>query len=162
MSEREPLIEVSDETSATELAALREDFSQVLPHLVAALKRDEAVTGLLERLRAAEKQLETRHVHPLVLGVVKLLHRVQQLAPQTSELHSVEIELLQILAAQGLEEFGKAGERFDPARHRPLTGALDDGAGVVRELYSSGFEIAGQVVVRADVGVASAEREVVR
>jgi hypothetical protein len=154
---------VCDDAVATELAALRDDFAQVLPHLVAALKRDEAVGGLLTRLDVAERKLEARSVHPLVLGVVKLLHRVRQLQPQTGDLRSVETELLQILSAQGLEEFGRAGEAFDPLRHRPLVGVLDNGAGVVSELHSSGFEIAGQVVIRADVSVASAQdRETVR
>jgi len=133
--------------------AVRDELDQVMPHLLAALKRDRAFDALAERLRVAERRLEARRERPLAVAVLQVLHRLRHLSFDPVAKTAVDAELVEVLAKAGYEEIGAVGEPFDPARHQALDGASKDGRGVVVELYATGLACFGEVAVPAQVRV---------
>jgi hypothetical protein len=147
---------VDEEASEEPLpAAIRHELDQVLPHLVAALKRQDAVAELRRRLDLAEKRLSEREGRPLIRGLRDTLGFVRGLDFDPEAKEAITTKLERVLVGAGYEEFGEPGEAFDPARHEALAGEAPAGSAVVAGLIEPGLETLGEVVVRAKVEVAS-------
>lgn len=131
----------------------------MLPHVVTALKRHDAVDDLSNRLDAAERRLAERDRRPLVAGLRRVLSLVRRLEFDPETKAAIGAELERVLVGAGYVEFGEAGEAFDPDRHEVVEGEAEDGAAVVRKLFEPGLETLGDVVVRAKVRVGTAEEE---
>jgi hypothetical protein len=134
-------------------AAVRDELDKVVPHIVAALKRDRAFDALAERLRDAERRLEARRERPIGSALLAFLHRLRHLSLDPMISLSLDAEIVRILHQAGFEELGKVGEPFDPAHHEPLEGRTGNGEGRVAEVYATGLASCGEVVVRAQVRV---------
>src|SRR6476661_5654623 len=76
--------------------AVREEFDEVLPHVVTALKANDAVKALSERLHAAERRLAERESRPLVAGIRKVLRTARRLDydPEVKDVLVGELEQL--------------------------------------------------------------------
>jgi hypothetical protein len=135
--------------------AVRHEFDQVLPHIVAALKREDGVAELRRRLDLAEKRLADRGRRPLIRGLRQVLMLVRSLDFETDAKEAITMELERVLIGAGYEEFGEAGEGFDPARHEALSGEAPTGSPIVTNVLEPGLETLGEVVVRAKIEVAS-------
>jgi molecular chaperone GrpE (heat shock protein) len=133
--------------------AIRGELDEVVPHLVAALKRDRAFDALTERLAQAEQRLEARRERPMAVAVLRALHQLRHLDFEPTVKRTLDHELTTVLNAAGFQETGAAGEPFDPARHQPLSGASQGGDGVVAEVYASGLTCFDDVILRAQVRV---------
>lgn len=148
-----------DATSATtalaeEIAGLRSEFATVLPHLVAALKRNDAVQELTDRLAAADKELAQRRALPALLGVARALHRVRTMDLPDDARSTLDQELGQILLDGGLEEFGSEGDQFDVTLHDPLEGSVGpSGVATVTTVHATGLTMGALVVLRAAVSI---------
>jgi hypothetical protein len=141
-------------------SAVRDEFDQVLPHLLAALKRDRAFDDMAKRLRDAEARLDARRERPIAVALLALLHRVRHLQLDPVIQDSLDSELVTILRAAGFEQIGVAGERFDPDRHDALEGRTAGGAGTVDTVFATGLISYGDVVARAQVRVVPAIEDV--
>lgn len=139
--------------------AIREEFDEVVPHLVGALKRNEAFDQIVARLDRAEKKLAERERRPLVGGLVRVLHRIRRTDFDAAVKESLLHELEALLVGSGYEEFGEPGEPFDATRHDAVEGSVDGGKAVVKEIYEQGLETLGEVVVPARVRVGSDTEE---
>lgn len=135
--------------------AVRQEFDQVLPHIVLALKREDGVAELRRRLDLAEKRLADRDTRPLIRGLRQVLKLVRTLDFETGPKEAITMELERVLIGAGYEEFGEVGEAFDPARHEALSGEAPAGAPIVTDVIEPGLETLGEVVVRAKIAVAS-------
>lgn len=133
--------------------ALRHELDQVLPHVVTALKRHDGVAELRRRLDLAEKRLADRGQRPLVAGLRRVLAMVRRLDFDADAKEAISSELERVLVGAGYEEFGEAGESFDPLRHEAVDATAGEGTTVVLELLEPGLETLGEVVVRAKVEV---------
>ncbi len=136
--------------------AVRDELDEVIPHVVAALRRDRAFDSLQERLRTAELRLDSRRDRPVVTALLSLLHRLRHLDFEPDVRSSLDAELVTILNDAGFEEIGAVGEAFDPVRHEPLEGRTSDSTGIVARVYATGLGSFGDIVVRAQVGVSPA------
>lgn len=135
--------------------AVREELDQVMPHLVAALKRDRAFDALADRLKDAEHRLKARRERPVAVALLRVLHRLRHLDFDPAAKAALDEELVGVLAKAGYEEIGAVGEPFDPGRHQALAGATSNGRGAVVEVYASGLACLGEVAVPAQVRVAA-------
>jgi molecular chaperone GrpE (heat shock protein) len=135
--------------------ALHAELDPVIPHLVDALRRDRAVNALEDRLRTAERRLEARRERPIVVALLRALHRLRRLEFDPAVKAALDQELVGVLTMAGYEEIGAVGEPFDPIRHKALDGATSNGQGSVVELYATGLACAGDVAVQAQVRVAA-------
>jgi molecular chaperone GrpE len=134
-------------------SAVHDEFDAVVPHLLTALKRDRAFDALSDRLREAERRLDSRRERPLAVAVLGLLDHVRHLSFDPEAKSVLEAELVRMLAAAGFEEFGTTGERFDPDLHNAIDGRTSGGRGVVSVVHAAGLRSYGEVVVRAKVAV---------
>lgn len=134
--------------------AVRAELDQVVPHVVAALKRDAAVKDLADRLNSAERRLGEREQRPLVSGIRRVLGLVRRMDFEPAARETLLSELEQLLVGAGYAEFGETGEPFDPARHEALDGSASPTTAVIAEVLDPGLETLGEVVVRARVRVA--------
>lgn len=141
------------------VAAVRAEFDVVLPHLLGAIKRNEAFDSLARRLDKAEKRLAEREQRPLIAGLVRVLHQVRRLDMGDGTRELLLHQLEGVLVGAGYTEFGEVGEPFDVTRHEPLSGEATDGKAVVTEVYELGLETLGEIVVKARVGVGPPEEE---
>ena len=66
-------------------------------------------------------------------------------------------QLLDVMAAQGAQAFGEAGESFDPAFHNAVMHAEDEALGenIVAEVFQKGWRMGGRVLRVAAVKVAN-------
>jgi molecular chaperone GrpE (heat shock protein) len=135
--------------------ALREELDEVMPHLLAALKRDRAFDALADRLRDAEHRLKARRERPVAVALLRMLHRLRHLDFDPAAKQALDEELVGVLATAGYEEFGAVGEPFDPDRHQALAGETSQGRGVIVEVYASGLACLGEVASPAQVRVAA-------
>lgn len=148
--------EESEAREEVDLAvAIRHELDQVLPHVVTALKRHDGVAELRRRLDVAEKRLADREQRPLINGLRRVLGTVRRLDFDRDAKEAISSELERLLVGAGYQEFGEAGEAFDPQRHEVVDGQAEEGKAVVVELYEPGLETLGEVVARAKVGVGS-------
>jgi molecular chaperone GrpE len=134
-------------------AAVREEFDEVVPHLVAALKRNDGVADLVRRLDDAERRLGARDQRPLVARLYRLVGLVRRLDLPDDVRQMLLDELLDVLRGAGYSEFGAVGEPFDPLRHQALDADVIAGAAVVASVYEPGLETLGEVVTPARVRV---------
>jgi hypothetical protein len=139
---------------------VRTEFDEVLPHLVTALKRHDAVTDLARRLDLAEKRLAERNARPLIAGVRRSLNMVRRLEFDIEVKNAILGELERLLVGAGYTEFGEIGERFDPNRHEVIVGEPGVGVLVVQEIFEPGVETLGEIVAPARVRVGNSEEEV--
>lgn len=137
-------------------AAIRRELDEVLPHVVAALKRNDAHVDLARRLDAAERRLGEREQRPLVAGLRRVLTTVRRLEFDAAAKDAIVGELEGLLVGAGYSEFGEAGEPFDPRRHVAIAGEARDGTPVVVEVFEPGMETLGEIVVPAKVRVGAA------
>lgn len=133
--------------------ALRAELDQVLPHVVSALKRQEAVAALTHRLEKAETRLAERQSRPLIAGLRRALTTVRRLQFDTDAKSAILAELEALIVGAGYTEFGEIGEPFDPRRQEALSGDLPAEGGVVAEVLEPGLETLGEVVVPARVRI---------
>jgi molecular chaperone GrpE len=99
-----------------------------------------AAAGLIERL----------------LPVVDNLDRALAHEDESSGLRLIRKELMDVLAAEGLEEISALGERFDPHLHEAVESHEDATVSdpVCSAVYRSGYRLKGKVLRPAMVGVA--------
>jgi len=134
-------------------AAVREELDEVVPHLIAALKRNDGVADLVRRLDDAERRLAARDQRPIVSRLYRLVGLVRRLDLPDEVREMLLEELLDVLRGAGYSEFGAVGEPFDPVRHQALDADVIDGAAVVAGVYEPGLETLGEVVTPARVRV---------
>lgn len=139
--------------------AIRAELDQVLPHVVTALKRQDAVAELRHRLDVAEKRLAERQQRPFVAGVRRVLVMVRRLDFEPDAKEAIATELERVLVGAGYEEFGEEGEVFDPRRHEVVGETAEQSDATVTEVLEPGLETLGEIVVRAKVRVGEAEEE---
>ena len=135
--------------------AVREELDEVVPHLLAALKRDRAFDAIAARLDDAERRLEARRERPVVVAVHRVLNRLRHLDVDPDAKAALDDELVAVLRGAGYDEIGVVGEPFDLDRHEPLEGETLDGRGTVAHVFARGLTCFGQVVARARVRVAA-------
>jgi hypothetical protein len=138
--------------------AIRAELDQVLPHVVTALKRQDAVEELRHRLDLAEKRLAERQQRPFVAGVRRVLVMVRRLDFEADAKEAIAAELERVLVGAGYVEFGEEREAFDPRRHEVVEEPGEQSE-VVVEVLEPGLETLGEIVVRAKVRVGEAEEE---
>jgi hypothetical protein len=136
--------------------AVRQEFDQVLPHIVTALKRQDSVAELRRRLDVAEQRLAEREQRPLIGGLRRVLAQVRKLDFEPKAKEAITMELERLLSGAGYQEFGESGEPFDPRRHEALAGEAPEGSAMVLSVLEPGLETLGEIVVRAKVEVGSA------
>jgi molecular chaperone GrpE len=151
-SEREALAEAVR-------AAVRVELDEVVPHVVAALKRHDAVADLSRRLDEAERRLAERDGRPLVAGLRRTLVHVRRLDFDPAAKDLVVTELERLIVGAGYTEFGEVGEPFDPERHEAIDGKAPSGGAVVREVFEPGMETLGAVLAPARVRVGPPEAD---
>jgi hypothetical protein len=142
--------------SALIQGAVRAEFDPIVGHLVSALKRNEGVAALVDRLDAAERRLAERQQRPMVVGLYMVLSLVRRLDFEPAAKAALELELTNVLSWSGYREFGEIGENFEPARHEPIDGFAGAGSPVVARVLEPGLETLGEVLVRAKVTIESA------
>jgi hypothetical protein len=148
--------DISGEIESGLPEAVRHEFDQVVPHVVAALKRQDGVAELRRRLDLAEKRLAEREQRPLIGGLRRVLTQVRNLDFEPKAKEAITMELERLLSGAGYQEFGETGEPFDPGRHEALAGEAPEGSATVVAVLEPGLETLGETVVRAKVRVASA------
>ena len=140
--------------------ALHEELDQVIPHVIGALKRNDAVADLARRLDDAERRLSSRDSRPMISRIYRLLGLVRRFDLPDDVRTALTAELEDVLRGAGYTEFGAVGEQFDPARHEALSGAAEAGSATVAEVYEPGLETLGEVVVAARVRIAAANETI--
>jgi hypothetical protein len=134
-------------------AAVRSEFDEVLPHLVEALRRDNAFDEISDRLRAAERRIEARQERPVIIGVHGVLDRIRHLDFDAAIKEALEADIARVITEAGYEESGLAGEDYDPARHDAIGGRAVDGKAEVTTVHARGLTSFGDVVIRAKVEI---------
>jgi hypothetical protein len=140
-------------------AAVHEELDQVLPYLIEALRENKAFAEISERLRAAERRIESRQERPVIIGVHRLLDRVRHLDFDPEVKQAITDDIVVVLGGAGYEETGLAGEEYDPARHDAIAGRALDGEAVITKVHSQGLTCYSDVVVRAKVEIAPGRQE---
>jgi len=135
-------------------AAVHAEFDDVLPYVVEALRRDKAFDELGDRLRAAERRIESRQERPVIIGLHRVLDRIRHLDFDPPVKQALEEDLARVLGAAGYQETGQVGEDYDPARHDAIDGRAVGGKAVVAKVHSHGLISFSDVVVRAKVEIA--------
>jgi hypothetical protein len=133
--------------------AVRAEFDEVVPYVVAALNRNDAFSAFEDRLKAAERRIEARRERPVIVGVHRVLDRVRHLAFEPAVRQALEDDLVSVLTEAGYTETGEVGEVYDPARHDALDGRATDGNAVVSKVHTRGLTSFGDVVLRAKVEI---------
>jgi hypothetical protein len=134
-------------------AAVRAEFDEVLPHLVEALRRNNAFEEISDRLRAAERRIEARQERPVIVAVHRVLDRVRHLDFDQEIKRAIADDIARVLADAGYQETGRVGEDYDATRHDAIEGRAVDGKAVVSTVYTHGLTSFGDVVVRAKVEI---------
>jgi hypothetical protein len=134
-------------------AAVHAEFDDVLPHVVEALRRNNAFDEINERLRLAERRIEARQERPVIVGVHRMLDRIRHLDFDEAIKQALEDDIVRVLTDAGYEETGQAGEAYDPSRHDAIGGRAVDGMAMVTKVHTHGLVAFGDVVVRAKVEI---------
>ena len=136
-------------------AAVHDELDWLPDHVLAIVKRDRAFDDLNDRLRSAERRLETRRERPLIVALHRLLSRLRRLDFDQDVKESLDTEIVQILASAGISEIGQVEEPYDPARHEALQGhTAADGTAAVMEVLATGLSSFDDVIVRSQVRIA--------
>jgi len=134
-------------------AAVHAEFDAVLNYVVEALRRNNAFDELNDRLRAAERRLETRRERPLIVGIYQLLDRLRHFDFDDAIKQALEEDIVKLLNGEGYEETGTVGEPYDPARHDAIAGRAIDGKASVTNVHTRGLISFGDVVFQAMVEI---------
>jgi hypothetical protein len=134
-------------------AAVHAELDDVLPYVVEALRRNNAFTEISDRLRAAERRIESRQERPVISGVHRVLDRIRHLDFDHEIRKALEDDLTRLLADAGYTETGQVGEDYDPVRHDAIEGRAGDGKAVVTRVHTQGLISFGDVLVRARVEI---------
>lgn len=141
-------------------AAVHDELNWLPDHVLDQVRRDRAFDALNDRLRRAERRLETRRERPLIVAVHRMLNRLRRLDFDQAVKDSLEAELVKILASAGMTETGQVGEEYDADRHEALEGTTaDDGTATVAEVLAPGLGAFDEVVIRSLVRIAPADRQ---
>lgn len=141
------------ELTALVRTAVRDEFDEIAPHVVAALNRNRAFDELSARLSQAERRLEGRRERPLVVAVHRLLNRLRHLDFDAQVKKALEADLVTILQDVGFDETGQVGDDYDPARHVALEGRAAEGRATIAEVLAPGLACLSDVIVRAQVRI---------
>jgi molecular chaperone GrpE (heat shock protein) len=152
LSEAEP--ELPAGTGDAIRVAVHAEFDEVLPYLVEALRRNNAFDEINDRLRKAERRIESRQERPVILGLHRVLDRLRHLDLDHGIKQALEDDLTRVLEEAGYQETGQVGEDFDPARHDAIDGRAVDGKASVTKVHSRGLSSFSDVVVLAKVEIA--------
>lgn len=134
-----------------DVAAIKQDFEQILPALVDALKRNRYFDEMERQLRRAEKVAEAWRDWPLVVGVHDVILTMR--AAPSSDPAIVE-QLADILyRSAGVEEFGFVGEEVDPTQVEISSSEGDGSSIVVSESQRPGLRIGHLPIRKAIVSV---------
>ena len=134
-------------------AAVHAELDEVLPFLVDALRKNNAFGELSERLRAAERRIESRQERPVIIGVHRMLDRIRHLDFDQAVKQAIADDVAQVLDGAGYEETGQVGEAYDPARHDAIAGRALDGDALITKVHSPGLSSYGDVIIRAKVEI---------
>jgi hypothetical protein len=134
-------------------AAVHAELDEILPYVVEALRRNNAFDDLSDRLRTAERRLESRQERPVIIGLHRVLDRVRHLDFDQTIKRALDGDLASVLSEAGYQETGQVGEEYDPDRHDAISGRAADGKAVVTKVHSRGLISFGDVVVLAKVEI---------
>lgn len=134
-------------------AAVHAELDDVLPYVVEALRKNKAFDEISDRLRAAERRIESRQERPVVIGLHGVLDRIRHLDFDQAVRQALEDDLTRVLGEAGYQETGQDGEDYDPVRHEAIDGRAADGKAVVTKVHSRGLASFGEVVIRAKVEI---------
>jgi molecular chaperone GrpE (heat shock protein) len=134
-------------------AAMHAELDEVLPYVVEALRRNNAFDDLSDRLRTAERRLESRQERPVIIGLHRVLDRVRHLDFDQAIKRALDEDLTSVLSEAGYQETGQVGEDYDPDRHDAIAGRAADGRAVVTKVHSHGLSSFSDVVVLAKVEI---------
>jgi hypothetical protein len=134
-------------------AAVHVEFDAVLNYVVEALRRNNAFDELNDRLRLAERRLETRRERPLIAGVYQLLDRLRHFEFDHAIRQALEDDIVKLLSDAGFEEIDDIGDAYDPVRHEAIEGRAIDGQASVTKVHTRGLASFGDVVFRARVEI---------
>lgn len=134
-------------------AAVHAELDEVLPFLVDALRKNKAFDELSERLRTAERRIESRQERPVIIGVHRLLDRIRHLDFDEAVKQAIADDVAQVLDGAGYEETGQVGEAYDPARHDAIAGRAQDGEALITKVHSPGLISYNDVIIRAKVEI---------
>lgn len=141
------------DTAESIRTAVHAEFDEVLPYLVEALRRNNAFDEISERLRAAERRIESRQERPVILSLYRVLDRLRHLDFDPAVKQALDEDLGRVLTEAGYQETGQVGEDYDPARHEAIQGRAEDGKALVSKVHSHGLVSFSDVVVRAKVEI---------
>jgi hypothetical protein len=155
MSAPEPTGKTALPTGTAEAirAAICAEFDKVLPHVLEAVRRNNAFDEISDRLRAAERRIEARRERPVIIGLHRVLDRIRHLDLDHEIKQALEVDITHTLAEAGYQETGMAGEDYDPVRHAAIGGQAVNGSAVVTKVHTRGLTSFGDVVVQAKVEI---------
>jgi molecular chaperone GrpE (heat shock protein) len=133
-----------------EFENLAANFERLASHLAPLLTKQFEDTQY--RMRVLESRLRNRQERPLLVRIATLLADVRRLEAAEDIKTHVEEALMAALNGLGYQEIGQEGETFDPLLHEPVSGATGK-SGIVRNVFSSGLECHGDVLIKARVDV---------
>jgi molecular chaperone GrpE (heat shock protein) len=134
-------------------AAVHAEFDDVLPHVIEALRRNNAFDEINDRLRTAERRIQARQERPVIIGVHRVLDRIRHLDFDQAIKQALEDDLTAVLAKAGYAETGRPGEDYDPARHDAIDGRALDGKAIVTKVHAYGLASFGDVIIQAKVEI---------
>lgn len=151
LTDEEPGLPVG--TTEAIRAAVHAEFDEVLPYVVEALRRNNAFDEISDRLRTAERRIESRQERPVIIGLHRVLDRIRHLDFDEAIKQALDEDLTRALGEAGYQETGQVGEEYEPARHDAIEGRAVDGKAVVTKVHSHGLISFSDVVVRAKVEI---------
>jgi molecular chaperone GrpE (heat shock protein) len=140
-------------TAETIRSAVHAEFDEVLPYVVEALRRNNAFDEINDRLRTAERRIESRQERPVIIGVHRVLDRIRHLEFDQAIRQALEDDIVHVLTEAGYEETGQIGDAYDPGCHEAIDGRALDGNAVVTAVHAHGLSSFGDVVIRAKVQI---------
>lgn len=143
--------ELPEQLAMEHLVAVRDDLLRIVPAVRAALNRNEAHEALVSRLERLESERNSLPLWKIAADIHKLLARMRKTRMPEALLDSIETEILDLLSAQGFEEFGSPDDPFDERRHQLLE-TPRSGEGhhlVLAEVHARGLRWMNRVVVKA-------------
>ncbi|HZM74301.1 MAG TPA: nucleotide exchange factor GrpE [Candidatus Limnocylindrales bacterium] len=153
------------------------EMRSILDDLVAEVRREHERAAfresVIDRLHEENQRLRRGELEALLAPVRNGLFRVHDMARKAARqvsstsdnaaqlLDAVADECVDILTGVGVERFeAVVGERYDPARHRPVASARAEEAlqdNTIAQSRTAGFATDQRVIRRADVVVARYE-----
>jgi hypothetical protein len=129
---------------------LRADFERLAASVAPLLTKQYRDTDT--RMRVLETRLRNRQERPLIIRLANLLSDVRRISSGEDVKIHAEETLLDILTSAGYQEFGSAGDQFDPGFHEPMSGSAGRES-VVTRVYRRGLACYGDVIIKARVDI---------